>query len=923
MISRTAGTTRLGSSRLGAVHALGGWRAGLIAAIACTALLAVSHTGPARPSIGSPSAPATPGLSLLPLAARGAISRALGADDRVFAAQASSPGVLRLRNPAQDLRAVVGHGRVAIAGREGVRVALSAVAIARGYTNIALPGIASARSAGNQVRFAGADVRESIANGPLGLEQTFVLRSRPAGDAPLRITQTISGNAVAQVDANGDGVTFRSGTGVLRYAGLLVTDATGGRVAARLRVAGRRLTIVIDDRQALYPLRVDPEFEQSAELTAADGGANDNFGYAVAVSGSTIVAGAINHTVGSNADQGAVYVYTLPASGGWADATQTAELTASDGGPDDSLGLSVAVDGPTIVASAPNSPQGAVYEWTMPAGGWSGTAGSPLHETAELTASNHFAGDALGYSVAVSGSTIVAGAPSQNVGANSQEGAAYVWTMPDGGWSGTPGSPLEQTAELTASDGSAPGFVGYAVSVSGSTVVAGAPLENVGANGYQGAAYVWTRPASGGWVDATQTAKLIASDGAAGDTLGAGVAVSGATIAVGAPQHNAVYEWTMPAGGWSGTPGSPLLQTAELAASDGNGQIGTTVAASGSTIASGSETSTVGGAYGAGALYVWTEPDGGWSGTPGSPLQETADLTANDGNTSDALGGAVAVSGSTIVGGAIDHMVGANAAAGAAYAFHPVVSAATASLSLSPTLIAPDGSSTSTATFTVNDTSGQPVAGDAVRITASGGQGIGPITAGTTPGTYLATITSTTAAGAATISATDLTASPNVTATATLTQGTAAPGPGNPPTPIDTTGTGTTPSNAFAVSGKHRIKNGTIVLTLVLPGPGKLILLATHSDPPAVARESALLPAPGYHRLAWSTQRRTTVSRAGPMLATLRSNIAGSQMLRYARREGWGFHVRVWITFIPTGGVARSTVLTVRVLRARTGRGGR
>lgn len=48
---------------------------------------------------------------------------------------------------------------------------------------------------------------------------------------------------------------------------------------------------------------------QLAELTASDGAADDSFGYSVAVSGKTAVVGAPYHQVGSNADEGAAYVF--------------------------------------------------------------------------------------------------------------------------------------------------------------------------------------------------------------------------------------------------------------------------------------------------------------------------------------------------------------------------------------------------------------------------------------------------------------------------------------------------------------------------------------------------------------------------------------------------------------------------------------
>jgi hypothetical protein len=130
-----------------------------------------------------------------------------------------------------------------------------------------------------------------------------------------------------------------------------------------------------------------------------------------------------------------VYVFKM-AAGGWANRTQTAELTASDGATQDGLGFAVAVSGSTIVAGAPyvtfisargeSSSQGAAYVFTMAAGGWANRT-----QTAELTASGGAVGDDLGSSVAVSGDTIVAGAPDHKVGGNVAQGAAYVFGGPD------------------------------------------------------------------------------------------------------------------------------------------------------------------------------------------------------------------------------------------------------------------------------------------------------------------------------------------------------------------------------------------------------------------------------------------------------------------------------------------------------------
>jgi FG-GAP repeat protein/List-Bact-rpt repeat protein len=450
--------------------------------------------------------------------------------------------------------------------------------------------------------------------------------------------------------------------GGLRYAGAQASDADGRALRAWLELRRGRVLLRVDDRRARYPVRVDP-FIQQAQLTAGDGAANDHFGQSVAVSGSTVLVGTPGHTVGTNTSQGAVYVFTVP-PGGWTNTTQTAELTASDGAASDGFGSSVAVAGNTIVAGAPshkvgaNAGQGAAYVFTMPAGGWVNAT-----QTAELTASDGAASDGFGSSVAVAGSTIVAGARNHKVGANAGQGAAYVFTMPTAG----PWVDATQIAELTASDGASGEQFGSAVAISGGTIVAGAFNHKVGANNGQGAAYVFTMPTAGPWVNATQTAELTAGDGASGDHLGSGVAASGATVVAGAPNHRvglndnqgAAYVFVMPSmGGWVNA-----TQQAELTASDGgvDDSGGRSVAVSGTMIVASAFYHTGGGVQG--AAYEFEMPAGGWATMP--QMTQTAVLTAAD--ASSLL--AVSVDGSVIVAGAPFHRVGTNAAQGATYLF--------------------------------------------------------------------------------------------------------------------------------------------------------------------------------------------------------------------------------------------------------------
>ena len=202
---------------------------------------------------------------------------------------------------------------------------------------------------------------------------------------------------------------------------------------------------------------------------------------------------------------------------------QQAKLTASDGAAGD-------VSAGRFRSAANGGGRSTCRRRQRPGGGlrvhgvWLRLGGQT--QTAKLTASDGAAGDisALGLDQRQHGG----GRSPTTVGGNADQGAAYVFTEPGSGWAN-----MTQTAKLTASDGAADDYFGGSVSISGNTVVVGADGATVGGNSDQGAAYVFTEPGSG-WANMTQTAKLTASDGAAGDYFGCSVSISGNTVVVGA-----------------------------------------------------------------------------------------------------------------------------------------------------------------------------------------------------------------------------------------------------------------------------------------------------------------------------------------------------------------------------------------------------
>ena len=213
------------------------------------------------------------------------------------------------------------------------------------------------------------------------------------------------------------------------------------------------------------------------------------------------------------------------------------------------------------VTAAPGVPSG------LSAGDWQAIQVMlPPSQQAYVKASNTGAGDNFGWSIAVSGDTVVVGATGEASAATGVDGdqadnsatnagAAYVFVRTGASWT--------QQAYLKASNTGAGDEFGGSVAVSGATVVVGAWLEDSAATGVggsqddnsatnAGAAYVFVRSGAS-W---TQQAYLKASNTNAFDYFGRSVAVSGDTVVVGASRE---------ASAATGVGGNQLDNTASLA----------------------------------------------------------------------------------------------------------------------------------------------------------------------------------------------------------------------------------------------------------------------------------------------------------------------------------------------------------------------
>ncbi len=460
----------------------------------------------------------------------------------------------------------------------------------------------------------------------------------------------------ANADQGSAYVFTRAGTTWTQQAQLIATGgAAGDQFGSSVALSGDTALVgaVNDDvgasvnqGSAYVFTRSGTTWTQQAQLTATGGAASDQFGNSVALSGDTALVGASDDDVGANTDQGSAYVFTRLGST-W---TQQAQITATGGAASDLFGSSVALSGDTALVGAngddvgANVNQGSAYVFTR--------SGTIWTQQAQLTATGGATSDLFGVSVALSGDTALVGAYADDVGANVNQGSAYVFTRSGTTWT--------QQAQLTATDGAAGDFFSISVALSGDTALVGADFDGVGANSGQGSAWVFSRIGTK-WIG--PDLQMLATGGVAGDNFGTSVAISGDTALVGAyfddvganSDQGSAYVFTRSGTTWT--------QQAQLTATGGaaGDNFGISVALLGDTALVGAFADDVGANVNQGSAYVFTRSGSTWT--------QQAQLTATGGAASDLFGISVALSGDTALVGASGDDVGANTDQGSAYVF--------------------------------------------------------------------------------------------------------------------------------------------------------------------------------------------------------------------------------------------------------------
>lgn len=377
-------------------------------------------------------------------------------------------------------------------------------------------------------------------------------------------------------------------------------------------------------------------FSKTQKITAQDGGPSDYFGLSVAISGNTAVVGAYNAKIGNNNGQGAAYVYVRNGLR-W---VLQQKLTAADGAFNDVFGSSVAISGDTIIVGAPldNNQQNGRNHGSAYVFERTGSVWSQQQKILPADPNNE---KEFGYSVAIRDDTAVVSARNDN---GNFLYVSYVFERKNG-------SKWTEQQKLTASDGRPHTGFGFAIQIQKNTIFLGAVFAGDSA---QGQVYVFTKKN-----DEWKESQIISAErGLRDDTFGNSLSVSGDTLVVGAgsaddinlPNRGAIYIFKRIGDVWTEQQKifSPEPNYTNFAVS---------LASSNTFILVGANAAKLN----RGTVYVYKREGSAW--------REYGEITPANTSKAASFGIDLSISGNRVIAGAYTDIIENNTNQGAAYAF--------------------------------------------------------------------------------------------------------------------------------------------------------------------------------------------------------------------------------------------------------------
>jgi len=380
-------------------------------------------------------------------------------------------------------------------------------------------------------------------------------------------------------------------------------------------------------------------WEEESKLTDPNGATGDRFGICVSISGDYAIVGSY-YDDANGENSGSAYIFERHGEN-W---LHQATIIGSDTAAGDNFGASVAIDGDYAIVGARFDRVNGAYEVGSAYLFQRRPSDANWIQQAKLTAQD-LSHARFGNSVSISGDHVIIGAYGDDDNGENA-GAAYIFKFKgeDASWI--------QKAKLTASDGAAGDNFGCSVSISGGYAIVGAYQDDVNGLGNSGSAYIFEMPVVVGWMDANETAKLTASDGAAEDYFGISVSINGNHAIAGSYWHDPYPdyypEWQQSGSAYifkRSDTSSDWTQQAKLIASDGAAadRFGVSVSLRGDLAIIGSYFDDANG-LDSGSAYIFKRDGESW--------MERSKIAPWDGAAKDRFSGSVSIYGECVIVGA-------------------------------------------------------------------------------------------------------------------------------------------------------------------------------------------------------------------------------------------------------------------------------